>query len=215
MTPLFKKSDPEEKINYRPISLIPSLSKVYEKILYKKLNSFFETKLSPHLYGFCLMYSTQHALSNHLFKCQNCLDKCGVVGTILLNLYKVFDCLPHDWIIARLHAHGLDHDSLRLIKSYLSSRHQRIKLDAVFSSWVQTIIGVPQGSILRLHLFSIFLNVKLLINLRSIVCNFADDNILYYCREATKNVIKNLQSDLKIMLKWFSNDQMMANHEKF
>ena len=67
VTPLYKKSDPEDKTNYRPISVLPSLSKVYEKILYKQLNSFFETKLSPHLCGFRSKYSTQHALSNLLF----------------------------------------------------------------------------------------------------------------------------------------------------
>ena len=63
VTPL-KKSGPEDKTNYQPITVLPTLSKVYEKILYKQLNSFFETKLSPHLCGFRSKYSTQHALSN-------------------------------------------------------------------------------------------------------------------------------------------------------
>ena len=124
-------------------------------------------------------------------------------------------CLPHDLIIAKLHAYGLDDDSLRLIRSYLSNRHQRIKLDSFFSSWMQAIIGVPEGSIIGILLFNIFLNDLLLINLRSTVCNFADDNTLYYCGETTENVIKNLQLDLKIVLKWFRNNQMMANPGKF
>ena len=64
MTPLYKKKDPEGKTNYRPISVLPSLSKVYEVILYKQLNLFFETKLSPYLCGFRSSYVTQHALSN-------------------------------------------------------------------------------------------------------------------------------------------------------
>ena len=65
-----------------------------------------------------------------------------------MDLFKAFDCLPHNLIIAKLHVYGVDHDSLRLIKSYLSNWHQRIKLDSVFSSWMPTIIGVPQGFIL-------------------------------------------------------------------
>ena len=80
---------------------------------------------------------------------------------------------------------------------------------------MQTIIGVPQGSILGSLFFNIFLNDLLLINLRSIVCNFADDNALCYCGETTESVIKNLQSDLKIVMKWFRNNEMMTNPEKF
>ena len=132
-----------------------------------------------------------------------------------MDLSKGFDCPPYDLIIAKLHAYCLDYDSPRLTRSYLSNRHQIIKLDLVFSSWMQTIIEVPQGSILGPLLFYIFLNDLLLINLRSIVCNFADDNTLYYCGKTTENVIKNLQSDLKIVLKWFRNNQMMPNPRKF
>ena len=122
--------------------------------------------------------------SNNIKK-HNILDILNNVGTILIGLSKTFYCLPHDLIIAKLHAYGLDHDSLRLIRSYLSNRHQRIKLDSVFSSWIQTIIGVPQGFIPGPLLFNIFLNDLLLINLRSNVCK-----TLYYCGETTVNVIK-------------------------
>ena len=89
-----------------------------------------------------------------------------------MDLSKAFDCLPHDLIIAKLHVYGLDHDSVRLIRSYLSNRHQRMKLDSGFSLWYQTIIEVAQGSILGPLLFNIFLNDLLPINLRSVFCNF-------------------------------------------
>ena len=93
-----------------------------------------------------------------------------------MDLSKVFDCLHHDLIIATLHDYGLHHDSLRLTRTYLSNQQQRIKLYLVFNSWMQTIIEVPQGSIDRSLLLKVFLNDLLLVNLRSIICNFADHN---------------------------------------
>ena len=215
VTPIYKKSDPDDKVNYRPISILPSLSKIYEKVIYKQLNSFFETKLSALLCGFRSKYSTQHALSNLLFDWQSCLDKSGVVGTILMDLSKAFDCLPHDLLLAKMHAYGVEHQSLKLIKSYLTNRHQRVKLNSVFSSWKQITIGVPQGSILGPLLFNIFLNDLLLKNLTSEVCNFADDNTLYKCGQYAEDVIAALQLDLKIVLNWFEANQMMANPGKF
>ena len=86
---------------YPSISVLPSLSKVYEKI-YKQLNLFFETKLSPHLSGLRSRYITQHALSNLLFNWQYCLDKSGVVAMFLKDLFKEFDCLPHDLTVCRM-----------------------------------------------------------------------------------------------------------------
>ena len=77
---------------------------------------------------------------NMLYQTFHLIDKSRVVGTILMKLSKVFDCLPHDLVTAKLHAYGSIRP--RLIWSYLSDRHQRIKLDSAFSSWMQTISGI-------------------------------------------------------------------------
>ena len=213
--PIFKKDDPFEKANCRPISLLLSLSKVYEKLIYQQLSTFFENKLSPLLCGFRSRYSTQHALLNLINKWHSCLDNSGVVGTILMDLSKAFDCLPHELILAKLHAYGVDIKSLKLLKDYLSNRTQRVKLDSTLSLWLKILLGVPQGSILSPLFFNIFLNEMLWFIQKTDICNFADDNIRYSCTKSVNDVMENLQSDLKIALKWFKDNQMMANPGKF
>ena len=111
MTTLYKKTD--NKTNYRPIRVPPSLSKIHENLLYKQLNSFFETKLSSHLRGFRAKYTAQQTLSDLLFNWQNCLDQSGVVSTILMDLSKAFHCLLHDLKIAsHMLMDGIDYDIL-------------------------------------------------------------------------------------------------------
>ena len=132
-----------------------------------------------------------------------------------MDLSKAFDCLPHELVLAKLHAYGVDIKSLKLLQDYLSNRTQRVKLDSTFSSWLKILLGVPQGSILGPLLFNIFLNDMLWFVEKTDICNFADDNTICSCAKSVNDVIENLQSDLKIVLKWFKNNQMMANPGKF
>ena len=147
-------------------------------------------------------------------KWHSCLDNSGVVGTILMDLSKTFDCLPHELIVAKLHAYGVYIKSLKLLQDYLSNRTQRVKLDSTLSSWLKILQGVPQGSILGPLFFNIFLNEILWFIEKTDICNFADDNTIYSCAKSVDDVMENLQSDLKIALKWFKDNQMMANPGK-
>ena len=148
-------------------------------------------------------------------KWHSCLDNSGVVGTILMDLSKAFDCLPHERILAKLHAYGVDIKSLKLLQDYLSNQTQRVKLDSTLSSWLKILLGVPQSSILGPLFFNIFLNDMLWFIEKTDICNFADDNTIYSCAKSVNDVIENLQSDLKIALTWFKDNQMMANPGKF
>ena len=107
-----------------------------------------ENKISNRLCGFRKGHSTQHMLIFLLEKWRKCLDRGGVVGTILLDLSKAFDCMPHDLFIAKLDAYGFSPGALKLMNSYLTNRYQRVKIGSTFSSWKQLFLGVPQGSVL-------------------------------------------------------------------
>ena len=98
--PSHKKDDATNVENYRPISLLPSVSKVFEKLVFKQLSRFMEGKLSKFLCGFRKKYSTQHALFNLMQNWQKCLEGRGKIGAVLMDLSKAYDCLPHDLLLA-------------------------------------------------------------------------------------------------------------------
>ena len=113
--PVFKKEDPNNEANYPPISLLPIISKIFERVLFEQIEKFSEKILSPKLCGFRTSHSTQHVLLNLLKNCQNTLDKAGAIGTVLMDLSKAYDCLPHDFLIAKSSAYGFEDSATSLI----------------------------------------------------------------------------------------------------
>ena len=128
ITPVSTKLDPSDKANYRPVSILPLVSKVFEKIMYDQLYEYIENFLNRLLCGFRKAHSTQHAFFRLLQKWQKELDSEEFIGTILMDLSKAYDCLPHDLLISKLEAYGLNNDSLNLLLDYLSFRKQRTKV---------------------------------------------------------------------------------------
>ena len=142
IVPVFKKLDPTDKTNFRPVSVLPLLSKVFEKIMYDQLYEYAETFLNKLLCGFRKAHSKQHALFRLLQKWQKELDSSGIVGTIVMDLSKAYDCLPHDLIMAKLEAYGLDTNSLRFVFDHLSCRKQRTKMGSAYGNWSEVLCGI-------------------------------------------------------------------------
>ena len=108
VAPVFKKVDSLDKSNYRPVSILPLLLKVYEKVIYNQLSDYSNSFLNNVLCGFRKAHSTQHALFKLLQSWEQVLDNGGFIGTILMDLSKAYDCIPHNLLIAKLEYYGVD-----------------------------------------------------------------------------------------------------------
>ena len=213
--PVFKKGDRTDCANYRPISILPTFSKVFERIIFNQINRFFQDKFSNFLCGFRKGFSTQTALIRLLQKWQKSLDHKDIIGTVLIDLSKAYDCIRHDLLLAKLEAYGFSYKSILLLKSYLKGRRQRVKLFSSFSTWLEVNFGIPQGSILGPLLFNIFINDIFLFLQETEICNFADDNTIFACDVSVESVISRLNKDLYIINHWFKNNSLVANPSKF
>ena len=214
ITPVFKKDNSTTKKNYRPISILPSTSKIFERIMYRQIYDNMRNVLFPILCGFREGYSTQHALLRLTESLKACLDEKMVAGTVMMDLSKAFDCLPHDLLIAKLHAYGFSDNALQLLYSYLHNRTQRVKINSTHSEWKNITMGVPQGSVLGPLLFNIFLNDIFLFIEKSEICNYADDNTIWIKGNIIDNIIPQLESEINLLNGWFNSNSMLLNGDK-
>ena len=146
VTSIFKKDDKLSKTNYRPISVLNVFSKVFEHYILNQMMPFFNKIKSKFISAYRSGYSSQNVLLRLIEEWRKCSDENKVVGDILMDLLKAFDCLPYDLLIAKLEAYGLDRGAIKLLLSNLNNRKQSVKFKGVRSIPQLIKSNVPQCS---------------------------------------------------------------------
>ena len=166
-----------------------------KRSLYNQLYDYFDKNIfSKYQCGFRKGFSTQHALLVMLEKMKITRDRKGFCAAVLTDLSKTFDCICHDLLIVKLNAYGLEQNAVKLVYDYLSNRSQKTKVGSSFSTYLDIVYGVPQGSILGPLLFNIDLCDLFFKNYSSDFADFADDTTPYECGHSFNEIINNTET---------------------
>ncbi|XP_057310678.1 uncharacterized protein LOC130648640 [Hydractinia symbiolongicarpus] len=214
--PIYKKGSKLELTNYRPISLLSNIDKIYEKIIYKRVYGFLEANnaLYKHQFGFRKNYSTSQTLLNISQKIMDALDKGNYACGVFIDLQKAFDTVDHEILLKKLFHYGIRGTPLSLFKSYLTGRQQFVSINGNISTSNLIRHGVPQGSVLGPLLFLIYINdLHCSINF-SLVHHFADDTNLLNFSKSLKQLAKQMNFDLKLLCHWLNANKISLNASK-
>lgn len=214
--PLFKEGDKHNISNYRPISLISSVAKIFEKIIKKRLNSYLEKNkiISDLQFGFRKNISTQDAIAKLTSLVYNAVDDRKACLGVFVDLAKAFDTVSHRLLLDKLEHIGIRGNVLNLFKSYLEERKQVVEINQVRSHEETVSYGVPQGTVIGPVLFTIYLNQLLTLNSTGTIISYADDTVILYSGSTWADVRAKAEKDLKNIMDWFNANLLTVNVTK-
>ena len=215
ITPIHKKDDPSDVSNYRPISLLNTIGKVFEKIVHKHVFNFFRDNniLTSLQSGFLPGDSTVNQLVDLYNTFCKALDDGKEVRAIFCDISKAFDRVWHRGLLYKLRRAGITGSLLSWFSNYLQDRKQRVVLPGASSNWSTVQAGVPQGSILGPLLFLLYIN-DIVVDIQSSIRLFADDTSLYIIVDDPLGAAVTLNSDLSKIHRWASQWLVKFNPSK-
>ena len=219
--PLYKKGDNFCLNNYRPISLLPTISKIFERVMFTQLYSYLNANnlLSEQQYGFRSQHSTELAcvkLVDYITTEMDNIKKIKTPTAIYLDLSKAFDTLNFNILLNKLQYYGINGISLSLIRNYLTNRFQYVQFENSESDLLEIKTGIPQGSILGPLFFSIMINDLVNSSNKFKFLMYADDTTIYFNLEdfPIENREVLINNELEKVNKWLKLNKLVVNVDK-
>ena len=214
--PAYKKDDPTDVKNYRPITLLCTVDKIFEQLLTKQINERFENVLAPCISAYRKTYSCETTLLRLVEDWKSAVDRNDHLGIVSTDMSKAFDSMHPALMINKLKAYGFSEDALNLMRSYFRERTNKVKLGPVLSDWNEVVRGCPQGSSFGPVLWNIFQNDLTYSVKDSHLSMYADDHQLYAAEKTTTEVEKTLNKNGALVSKqWYDNNMLKGNHDKY
>ena len=215
VTPIYKSNDRNEVSNYRPISVLPCLSKILEKLIKTRITKFFDLhNLFYHnQYGFRSKHSTIHAILKLTSSLYDSMNNKKYSCLVFIDLKKAFDTVCHQRLLLKLNHYGIRGVALELLSSYLNNRMQYVNINGTSSSCKYNTYGVPQGSVLGPLLYLIYVN-DLPNSLNSTPILYADDTCVLVEGSTLEELEIKINSEMNKISQWMQANLLTINTNK-